>query len=248
MRRMSLSALHPDRPGFRPLYQQVRDLLLARIADGVWRPAEALPSEQTLAVELGVSQGTVRKALDSLAADNLVARRQGKGTYVVEHTQESANFRFFKVTRPDGTHTVPSCGRTAILSRAARPAERERLSLSPRADVFQIKRDRTIDGVAAIRELIIVPQESFPDLDARMPLPNTLYTLYQSVYGVSIVSASEQIRAVSATRDDASALDVAVGAPLLQVDRVATDLTGRQVEWRQSRLSTEHYVYGVELR
>ena len=82
-------------PDFQPLYKQVYDVLVRRIAEGAWRPAEALPSEQALAAELNVSQGTVRKALDALVAENLVYRRQGKGTYVAEHTQEHALFRFF---------------------------------------------------------------------------------------------------------------------------------------------------------
>ncbi|MBY0421758.1 MAG: GntR family transcriptional regulator, partial [Parvularculaceae bacterium] len=131
-----------DRPGFRPLYQQVRELLLARIASGVWRPAESLPSEQTLAGELGVSHGTVRKALDSLAADNLVERRQGKGTYVVEHTQESAHFRFFKITHASGERAMPECRKSSILRRAAKAGERAKLDLAEGGEVFQIRRDR----------------------------------------------------------------------------------------------------------
>lgn len=245
---MNLPARQPDRPGFRPLYQQVRDLLLARIASGVWRPAEALPSEQTLASELGVSHGTVRKALDSLAADNLVERRQGKGTYVVEHTQESAHFRFFKLAYPSGERAMPDLKKASISVRLAKPAERARLNLGPDARVFQIRRDRTIDGAVAVRELIVVSAELFAGLDKRQPLPNTLYTLYQSDFGVSIVSASEQIEAVAATRDDAEALGIAPGAPILEVNRTAYDITGRAIELRQSRFPTGKLVYSIELR
>ena len=65
-------------PGFRPLYRQVRDILVKRIADGVWQPGQILPSESEVAADLGVSQGTARKALDSLTADHFVVRRQGR--------------------------------------------------------------------------------------------------------------------------------------------------------------------------
>lgn len=245
---MPQAARLPDRPGFRPLYQQVRDLLLARIAAGVWRPAESLPSEQTLAAELGVSHGTVRKALDSLAADNLVERRQGKGTYVVEHTQESAHFRFFKIAYPTGERAMPSCRKALISRRPAKPAEREKLNLSVDAEVFQIKRDRYIDNEIAVREMMVLPADLFKGLDRRSPLPNTLYTLYQAEYGVSIVSATEQIQSVAASRDDAGALALTPGDPILQVDRVAYDITGRAIELRQSRFATGGLVYSVELR
>lgn len=83
------------RPDFQPLYKQVYAVLVRRIADSEWQPGDSLPSEQVLALELGVSQGTVRKALDALAGEKLVQRRQGKGTFVAEHTQEHALFRFF---------------------------------------------------------------------------------------------------------------------------------------------------------
>jgi GntR family transcriptional regulator len=245
---MTIAQRTAERPGFRPLYQQVRELLLARIASGVWRPAEALPSEQTLASELGVSHGTVRKALDSLAADNLVERRQGKGTYVVEHTQESAHFRFFKIAYPSGERAMPSCRKAAITERIAKPAERHRLGLGLEARVFQIRRDRFIDGAVAVREAIVISADLFAGLDKRQPLPNTLYTLYQSEFGVSIVSASEQIQSIAAGRDDADALGIAPGAPILEINRTAYDITGRAIELRQSRFATGKLIYSVELR
>jgi GntR family transcriptional regulator len=248
MEPMTLASRQPDRPGFRPLYQQVRELLLARIVSGVWRPAEALPSEQTLASELGVSHGTVRKALDSLAADNLVERRQGKGTYVVEHTQESAHFRFFKIAYPSGERAMPALRKASISERVAKPAERVRLNLAEGARVFQIRRERTIDGAVAVRELIVVSAELFAGLDKRQPLPNTLYTLYQSDFGVSIVSASEQIEAVAASREDAETLGLEAGAPIIEVNRTAYDIAGRAIELRQSRFATGKLVYSVELR
>lgn len=245
---MTIAQRQLERPGFRPLYQQVRELLLARIASGVWRPAESLPSEQTLAGELGVSHGTVRKALDSLAADNLVERRQGKGTFVVEHTAESAHFRFFKISHASGERAMPGCRKAHVTRRAAKAQERLRLGLVEGGDVYQVKRDRTIDEKVSVRELIVVPTALFEGLDAQGPLPNTLYTFYQSKFGVSIVSASEQIQSVAAGREDAEALGIAAAAPILQVDRTAYDITGRAIELRQSRFVTGALVYAVELR
>jgi len=143
-------------PGFRPLYQQVHDLLRSRIANGIWRPSEALPSEQALAAELGVSQGTVRKALDALAADQLVERRQGKGTYVAQHTQESALFRFFRLARPrNGARVTPESRLLSVERRAALKADRERLQIAGRQDVMEARRVRMIDNRPLILETII---------------------------------------------------------------------------------------------
>src|SRR5689334_11207342 len=81
-------------PTFQPLYVQIKRLLEKSLETHEWRPGQAIPSETELAARFGVSQGTVRKAIDALAADNLVVRRQGKGTFVSTHTEErTSNFR-----------------------------------------------------------------------------------------------------------------------------------------------------------
>ena len=88
--------------GFRPLYRQVRDTLVKRIADGVWQAGQPLPSEPELAAELSVSQGTVRKALDAMTAEKLVIRRQARGTFVAKHDDARILFKFFKLVPDQG--------------------------------------------------------------------------------------------------------------------------------------------------
>jgi GntR family transcriptional regulator len=89
-------------PSFSPLYLQIKGLLEKSLEAREWRPGETIPSEIELASRYGVSQGTVRKAIDALAADNLVVRRQGKGTFVATHTEErSSLFRFLRIRRND---------------------------------------------------------------------------------------------------------------------------------------------------
>ena len=67
-------------PTFSPLYQQIKSLIMQSLQSGEWKPGELIPSEVELAFRYKVSQGTVRKAIDELSAENLVVRRQGKGT------------------------------------------------------------------------------------------------------------------------------------------------------------------------
>lgn len=236
-----------DSPHYRPLYRQVYDFLVRQIAEGVWRPAEALPSEQALAEKLRVSQGTVRKALDALAVEKLVERRQGKGTYVAEHTQERALFRFFHLAEPGGERTYPTSADEATRRRQARPAEARKLHLDRGAQVVEISRTRLIGGKPAVLERSVLPVALFPDIDRRRPLPNALYALYQQEYGVNIVSAEEELRADAATREDARLLGLKPGDPLLHIERVAIALDGKRVEWRVSRCDTTHLVYAVTL-
>jgi GntR family transcriptional regulator len=236
-----------ESPLYRPLYRQVYDFLVRQIAEGAWRPAEALPSEQALAEKLRVSQGTVRKALDVLAVEKLIERRQGKGTYVAEHTQERALFRFFRLAEPGGERTIPTSADEVVKRRPARAQETQKLHLERGEQVLEIGRTRLVGGQPVVLEKIVLPLRLFPDLDRRQPLPNTLYALFQQEYGVNIVSAEEELRADAARREDAKRLPLAVGAPLLHIERVAIALDGTRVEWRVSRCDTRHLVYAVTL-
>lgn len=236
-------------PDFQPLYRQVYAVLVQRISDGAWRPAQALPSEQALAGELGVSQGTVRKAMDALANENLILRQQGKGSFVAEHTQEHALFRFFRLARPapDRKRLTPQLGDEQVRRRTASAAEKTKLDLKKNAQIVEIRRTRLIDEIPKVVEKIILPLDLFPGIDRQRSLPNTLYSLYQGVYGISISVAKEELRAILANKGDAKALRCEPGAPLLQIDRIGVALDGKPVEWRVSRCDTQDIVYSVDV-
>lgn len=234
-------------PGLRPLYRQVYDFLVKQIAEGVWRPGQSLPSEQALAAQLSVSQGTVRKALDTLTAEQLVQRRQGKGTYVAEHTAERSLFRFFRLAWPDGPRAIPTSGPATIKRREAKGREISKLRLEDGAEIYEITRVRLVDGTPAVFETNILPAALFPDLEAHGKLPNALYSLYQRDYGQNIVQAEEELHADLARKEDAKRLGVPLGTPLLHIERVAVALDGARVEWRISRCDTRKLVYAVTL-
>jgi GntR family transcriptional regulator len=217
------------------------------MAQGVWRAGDCLPSEQALARELGVSQGTVRKVLDALTAEKLLARRQGKGTFIAENTQERALFRFFRLAHPGGGRVTPEAEPETVRVRAAQGLELARLELTEGDPVLEIARTRRIEGRPAVRELVVVPSRLFPGLERRSPLPNTLYSLYQTAYGINITAAHEELRADLANAEDVATLGVAAGSPVLCIDRLAVSLEALKVEWRTSRCVSADLVYAVTL-
>ena len=234
-------------PGFKPLYQQVKDLLVERLIGGYWRPGALLPSEIQLAGELGVSQGTVRKALDEMTAENLLIRRQGRGTFVAEHDQEHALFHFFKLTDRGGEPLVPESRVLRCSPGQARKDEAQRLNIAAEEAVTRITRVRSIQGRPAIFERIVLPCRLFPDLHERRDLPNTLYTLFALDYGVTVGRAEERLRAVPAGGEAARQLGLERNHPLLEIDRVARALDGRPVEWRISLCDTGDTAYSITL-
>ena len=232
--------------GFRPLYRQVRDTLVKRIACGVWLPGQVLPSEPEIAADLGVSQGTVRKALDEMTADGLVVRRQGRGTFVSTHDEARMLLHFFKLAPDSGEARFPKG--TVARRRTGPDAEAsKRLGLSPKDPVLVIQRLRSLASRVCVSERICLPAVLFPGLENR-ELPNNLYEFYSVEFGMTIGSASERLKAVLASDQEARDLDVAPGTPLLRIDRVAYALDGRRAEWRVSHCRTDTMHYAAELR
>jgi GntR family transcriptional regulator len=234
-------------PEARPLYAQVKALIIERLLQGQWKPGDALPNEFQLAADFGVSQGTVRKALDELSHENILVRQQGKGTFVAEHTPHGALFHFFRMVDNSGHHLVPDSIPLDTQVRPATRLEQQALAIEAGAEVLAIRRLRNLLGRPAVFERIVVARSRFADLGADGAIPNTLYDLYQSRYGVTVAKATEHLSAQAATADEAALLGIEPGHPLLQIERIATGLDGRPVEYRVSRYITDDIRYLSEL-
>ena len=232
-----------------PLYRRVRDQLMREIAQGRYPVTDPLPSEQKLAARFGVAQGTVRRALDDLARENLVIRQQGRGTFVHAHGPERDRFHFFHLVAEDGERRLPSSRVLSVTRRRATPAEVLALNLHAQARVSEIKRVRDMIARPAILETIILPDDLFPDLGSlpKSQVPNTLYQLYQDRFGVIIHRAVEKITADAAGPEDVQHLGLDRGAPLLRIERVAQTLDGTPVELRISRCDTAQLAYFSDL-
>ena len=227
------------------LYMQIKDLLTAKVGKGEWLPGSIIPSEINLAQELGVSQGTVRKAITELVENNVLTRRQGRGTFVSNHDTHRALFHFFHVTDNKGLKVLPD---SSVLHCRRKPASRmeaSKLQLAAGANIIRIERVRNFSTKPTMVETITLPAKPFGDLgrEGNYDLPITLYELYEKQYGITIHSADEQLRAVAASRHDAKILNLEVGTPLLEIERVALTLDKNPVELRISRCSTKNHHY-----
>jgi len=229
-----------------PLYKIVFDKIIARITSGELKPGAMLPSEVDLAKEMGVSQGTARKALVELELRGLVHRKQGKGTFVTIHTPESSLFHFFRLRKLDGTREQPLLVSESVSKRPATAEEKELLPRKPDV-VYVVERVRSLSGMNVIFEKSVVPRWLFPDLPSHTPLPNTLYVYYQQAYSCVIMRAEEGIRTKPADDRTAEALGIPAGTCVLDVVRHSIDLQNRIVEIRSSAYLTEHHKYGVTL-
>ena len=238
-----------ETPAFSPLYRQIKGLLTRSLQDGEWRPGELIPSEVELAARFKVSQGTVRKAVDALADDNLLVRRQGKGTFVATHAEQRVQFRFLRLKADDGqeggvTRRVIDCRRLRA------PAEITRALLLKAGDaVVQLRRVLSFQGRPVVLDDIWLPGQAFKGLTAERLAEHKgpMYGLFEQEFGVRMIRAEEKLRAVAADADSAALLEVAVGAPLLSVERLSFTYGDRPVELRRGLYDTSSHQYRNEL-
>jgi GntR family transcriptional regulator len=238
-----------DSPTFSPLYRQIKGLILQALDGGEWRPGEAIPSEVELAQRFNVSQGTVRKAIDEMASENLLVRRQGKGTYVATHADPRAFFRFLRLVPLAGgiepAKSVPlECWRAKAGVEAARV-----LGLKLGEPIVIVRRVLEFSELPVVVDEIYLPGEIFAGLTLEVlkDSHDSLYSLFEAKFGVRMIRAEERLRAVAADRPSAELLRVAEGSPLLSVERISFTYGDRPVEWRRGLYSTATHCYLNEL-
>jgi GntR family transcriptional regulator len=215
----------------RPLYLQVRDLLLEQITSGVWKPGSGLPSETDLAKELGVSSGTVRKALDTLEAERVVSRLQGKGTFVNDSSAQAVAWRYDNIRNKDNQGIAGRISTTNLSTGPANEDERGCLCLPEGEQVVRFRRVHTQDDRPYMYEEVSLPERLFPDLTKRGEIPQTIVELAEK-FGLVLGRGTESVSLALASEAVASKLLIAVGTPLLRLDRRVLAIDGSPVHWR----------------
>jgi GntR family transcriptional regulator len=237
-------------PIFQPLYQQIKALITQSLISGEWAPGTAIPSEMELASRFGVSQGTVRKAIDELAAENIVVRRQGKGTFVATHSEDTVKLRFLRLVATDGSNELLdnkllSCERSKASANIAR-----QLEIKAGSAVIDIKRLLLFSSKPQILDRIILPSASFKGVTAERieEFNGSMYRMYEKLLGIHMVRSEERLTAVGADADVAAALDLKQGTPLLSIERVSFTYGDKPMEWRLGLCLTDdhHYLNHLE--
>lgn len=214
----------------RPLYLQVRDALVQKIVVGHWKPGAPLPNEGQLAQQLGISVGTVRKALDVMEVERIVTRRQGRGTFVNDYSAAENTFPFSMFHDFEGRR-ISGHKRGRSISRVqAGTDEAERLGLRQGDEVIRIERMRDHQDRTFLTEVCLLPAKLF----TRMPENFGSYRLsaLAQLNSILVARADERVDIALAKAQDAADLDVAEGTPLLRLDRIIRSDHDDVLEWR----------------
>lgn len=258
-------------PVFSPLYRQIKALIMQQLEAGEWRPGEMIPSENELALRFNVSQGTVRKAVDEMAAEKLLLRRQGKGTFVASHNQgcSDAACRFQRLYPDVGAPWAQAALQDEVLecwrAKAGHEAARV-LGLAFGAPITIVRRLLKAAGgevktatrplmaasaAASVTASIIGVEEIYLpgelcaglDLELLRNYDGSFYSLLESRFSLHLLRAEERLHAVLADGLNARLLGLKEGSPLLEIERVSFTYGDRRVEWRRSLFSTAQHHY-----
>ena len=249
-----------------PLYQQLRDLFIQKIQQGIWSDSHAIPSELDLAHEHAVAPGTVRKAIESLVSDGYLTRKQGSGTFVRRANFGNALFRFFRHTDETGNVLEPRSKILSLRCDRASSVEVEKLKLrvlggqatqsaqsaqtNSVPNVIRIQRIRQVSDEPLVYEEITVCAQKFQRLLETEPsaFDDLLYPFYDTVCHIKVQNATETVSFDFAKPEVAKQLQIEPDAPVAVIERLAFDIHGQPVEWRVSYGLASKFNYSIELK
>lgn len=232
-----------------PLYKVVEEHLRSRIDSGELVPGDLIPSEPQLARALGVSQGTVKKALENLVNARLLFRHQGKGTYVSRIDFNNSLFRFFSYGDRDGEAVRMRKETPQRDLRTAPEAVARRLEIAPGDPVLCIERVGYVDDEPVMTETSWWVADLVEGLeDEALHIPDLMYALVVERFARPVVRCDETLTAELADETTAAVLGVETGAPMLVLRRLALTTGSRPMEYRVTRGRGDRFSYRTEIR
>jgi GntR family transcriptional regulator len=219
----------------RPVHASIRDDLRMRLTSGEWAPGQRLPSETELAAQYGVARMTIRQAVGALASEGAVVRRQGLGTFALDHAPATSTDELLSFTdemRGQG-HEI----QTRLLNAAVEqppPIAREALQLGESAATVMVRRARLVDGCPIVIQSSWLPYARFAGLDANPLLDGSLYAMLETHYGVHIVRTRQVFTAAVGDDSDAALLGLQPDDPVLRIARTTYDSANLVVEFAMS--------------
>ena len=222
----------------------------ARILQGEWVAGEAIAPEALLAKNYGVALGTIRQALALLVSEGLLERRHGRGTFVKAGLGGASMMRFFRFRHAGEDQTVPNSTILQARQRLASADEADALGLPAGSSVLAVDRLRSLEARPCLLEHLVLSLPLFEALvDSHTPSwGDLLYPMYQTVCGVVIHRAQDQLSFDLLNRPQAEQLGLAQGHPCVRVQRQAFDMSNRCVELRTTLGDAFAFQYTAQVR
>ncbi|NUP30648.1 MAG: GntR family transcriptional regulator [Streptomycetaceae bacterium] len=253
----ALGAIDPtaDRSVYRQIADQLRDLAQDRL-----QPGDQLPSESQLVAHYGVTRVTVRRALELLKGEGVVVAEHGRGFFVRRRpvVLRQSHDRLRRRHRDAGkgpfaaeaeaAGTRPTVDRVAVTTEPADEEVRIRLGLAPGTEVVVRSRRYLHDGRPVQTAVACIPADiaagtAITDID---PGPGGIYARIEEA-GHQLDRFTEEVHARMPSHDEAVALQLPPGVPVIELTRTAYAVSGRAVETSVIVMAADVYVLDYEI-
>lgn len=232
-----------------PLYKRAENYLLAEIDEGRLIPGDLIPSEPQLAALLGVSQGTVKKAIDNLVNERRLYRHQGKGTYVSTIDFNNSLFRFFAYGDATGKGVRI---RKEVTERALKTGSKHicgQLGYKPESELLYIQRCGFAQDLPILVEHCWWCPEVVPGMEQEdVHIPDLMYALVVEKYNVPVVRAEETLTADVADKETAKLLSIPENSPVIILIRHTYSRNNKMIEYRKTIGRADKFSYKAEIR
>jgi len=232
-----------------PLYHQIRENILNKLANHEWIPGERIPTEPELAALFGVSVGTVRKAIEDLVAENILIRRARIGTTVATHEDHNPFSTFFNFLSKTGE---PLHVENQLLLFKKIKASKDLsyiFNINEKDSLFMIDNLRIVDKKPVMHDRIWLPERRFEGLNKRdfENRPGSIYAFFQNDFRVTVLRIKEEVEAIQAPDFTQSTLHVKKTDAILKITRQAISYGDEVVEFRNRYVNTNVCQYLNEI-
>lgn len=232
-----------------PLYKRVEQFILNDIDGGKLVPGDLIPSEPQLAVQLDVSQGTVKKAIDNLVKEKRLFRHQGKGTYVSTIDFNNSLFRFFSYGDAAGKDVRIHKETNERSLQIAPKIVCQQLGYSIDSELLYIQRQGYQNQLPILVEHCWWCPETLPGIEkGDVHIPDLMYAMVVEKYKVPVVRAEETLTADIADKATAQLLGIPEKSPVVVLIRHTFSRHNKMIEYRKTIGRADKFSYKTEIR
>lgn len=215
-----------------PLYNQIRELLRARIIDGTYASLSRMPSESELCDQFRVSRITVRQALNDLQKEGLIFKIHGKGTFVAKPKAYQNISSLQGLAESLVQHGYEVINQVRSIRYFSAPQEvAARLALEPGDVVAEIQRVRLINREPVSLEVTYVPGKIGKQLEKADLVMRDIFLILENDLGIALGHADLAIDAILADSDLAHALKTEENSPIMRIERLTHTDAGAPLDF-----------------
>lgn len=235
-----------DQNALTPLYEQLKNAIKADIKAQIYRPGDRMPSEAEMEEKYQVSRITVRRAVKELCDEEILVRKQGKGTFVLNNQVKS------RIDRLAGFHdSLAGEGKkveTKVLEkdiRQIKPSYARDLNMAEMDEAVYLKRIMCADNIPVMIDTCYIPLKRFPGIYDKLQGDFSVYHILREEYGVNMSRYYKVLKVRKATKEEAGYLMCRSGDPVFDLFKIIYNDEGEPQDIAISILKGEDTAYVI---